>query len=244
MFKDTTQAEWPDLTEAADPYRGEENAPAAKDGPSYEFWVGMLAALCDDMTFGIAIVNRYREFLYVNLAAKQSLAEADGVYQSDKYLRSYAPEEEVELARCVEEASQGRRNWHVFKGPQRRFHIAFVPLWDKHREVVTGVALVFERPAVCNGISQRFFAEANGLTATEERLTGELCRVPDVADAAGTLDISISTARTHIKRILHKTGAPNLRALLLRLGMLPPISSSVELVSRQGAEGTAVERTG
>jgi len=241
MFKDT-QAGWGDSNDPAGTYRGDDGLLAAKEGPSYEFWVGMLAALCDDMTFGIAIVNRYREFLYVNLAAKQSLAEADGVYESDRYLRAYVPEEEMELARCVEEASQGRRNWHVFQGPQRRFHIAFVPLWDKGREVVTGVALVFERPAVCNGISQHFFALANGLTATEERMTGELCRVPDVADAADSLDITISTARTHIKSILHKTGAPNLRALLLRLGMLPPISSSVELVSRHGEESAPLER--
>ncbi len=85
---------------------------------------------------------------------------------------------------------------------------------------------------MCNGVSQHFFARANGLTPTEARVTGELCRAKDVSEAAETLHISVSTARTHVKNILHKTGEQNLRALLLRLGMLPPVSSRVELASR------------
>lgn len=192
----------------------------------------MLAALCDDITFGIAIVNRDAELLYVNLAARQCLGEADALLESGQRLRAAAPDDETALAHCVEAGFRGERNWHVFHGSRRSFNVAFVPLSDSLHEAVEGVALVFERPALCNGVSRHFFARANGLTTTEARLTGALCRSNDVAEAAENLHISVSTARTHVKNILHKTGAHNLRALLLRLGMLPPVSSRLELASR------------
>lgn len=64
------------------------------------------------------------------------------------------------------------------------------------------------------------------LTPTEARLAVAIAEGSTPAEAAGFLGISVLTARTHLKRIFHKT-ATTRQAELVRLVLaeLPPLSS-------------------
>ena len=67
---------------------------------------------------------------------------------------------------------------------------------------------------------------ALGLTASERRLVGHLCRGRPLEDAAGEAEVTISTARTYLKRIFAKTGTHRQSELVALLTALsPPVAT-------------------
>ena len=63
---------------------------------------------------------------------------------------------------------------------------------------------------------------ALGLTAAERRLAGHLCRGRPLEVAAAAAEVTISTARTYLKRIFAKTGANRQSQLVALLAALSP----------------------
>ena len=63
---------------------------------------------------------------------------------------------------------------------------------------------------------------ALGLTAAERRLVGHLCRGRPLEEAAGEAEVTISTARTYLKRIFAKTGTHRQSELVALLAALSP----------------------
>lgn len=63
---------------------------------------------------------------------------------------------------------------------------------------------------------------AIGLTPAERRLVGHLCRGRTLDEAAGEADVTISTARTYLKRVFAKTGTHRQGELVALLASLSP----------------------
>lgn len=61
------------------------------------------------------------------------------------------------------------------------------------------------------------FAEAHGITEAEQKLLTALARGQSVGQHAEELGISINTARTHMRRLLEKTGSQNQVDLVRKL---------------------------
>ena len=79
---------------------------------------------------------------------------------------------------------------------------------------------------------------AIGLTRAERRLVGHLCRGRALEDAAGEADVTISTARTYLKRIFAKTGTHRQSELVALLASLtPPVAVRGPLDIRVSSSG-------
>lgn len=63
---------------------------------------------------------------------------------------------------------------------------------------------------------------ALGLTQAERRLVGHLCRGRPLEEAAGEAEVTISTARTYLKRVFAKTGTHRQSELVSLLAALSP----------------------
>ncbi|MEW9623594.1 helix-turn-helix transcriptional regulator [Rhodanobacter geophilus] len=70
----------------------------------------------------------------------------------------------------------------------------------------------------------RLYQQAFGLTAAEARLADALAQGHSPQDHADRARVSIATVRTQIRALLSKTGAVNLRALVVLLASLPKAS--------------------
>ena len=82
-----------------------------------------------------------------------------------------------------------------------------------------------------SGILASALGPAHGLTPAEARLAEALMAGNCVRDAASLLEITEGTARTYLKRILHKTGACR-QSDLVRIvlsGLAPMFHTSVRI---------------
>jgi DNA-binding CsgD family transcriptional regulator len=82
-----------------------------------------------------------------------------------------------------------------------------------------------ERPVV-NGLSA--IAEAYGLTRSETRLLDRIVRGESLDEAATALNVAKTTSRTHMARILAKTGTRRQTALLALVHKLAPALHSTD----------------
>jgi DNA-binding CsgD family transcriptional regulator len=71
----------------------------------------------------------------------------------------------------------------------------------------------------------RLYQQAFGLTLAEARLADALAQGQGPQDYADRARVSITTVRTQIRSLLSKTGAVNLRALVVLLASLPKASN-------------------
>ena len=88
------------------------------------------------------------------------------------------------------------------------------------------IALFFERRAICDSGMFVFFARSHRLTRTEEQVLNLLCRSLSTPDIALTLDVAVSTVRSHVRSLCIKTGAKGARELINRIATLPPVGAT------------------
>jgi len=221
MFNDTPDCVLQVQEDRSSPFSaGPSNQPTAL--------IDLLTALCDELAFGAAVVDRSCRLIFSNLMARRLLTGGHHLFMNGDRLLTSSASDSQSLARIVERACAGRRQWHEFSTAASSLHVAFVPLAAGNEGAA---ALVFERLSLSSGTSAHFFARSRGLTATEERLMQALCESVDVEEAASALGMRVNTARTHVRSILQKTGERSLRSLLRKIGMLPPVSSRLEVLS-------------
>jgi DNA-binding CsgD family transcriptional regulator len=84
------------------------------------------------------------------------------------------------------------------------------------------VILFVSDPEVRITPSERLLSSLYGLTAAEAALAARLLEGQEVSEAAQSLRIGLPTARTHLSRILAKTGTRR-QAELLRLLLRGPV---------------------
>ena len=85
------------------------------------------------------------------------------------------------------------------------------------------VALIWLTKTVPQQNAARLCAQLFNLTLTEERLLARLIFEDELRDAAALLNISIHTARSHLKSIFRKTGRRSQGKLLMMIGQLAAI---------------------
>jgi DNA-binding CsgD family transcriptional regulator len=87
------------------------------------------------------------------------------------------------------------------------------------------IALVFTRRQLCEPLMLHHFARQHHLTGTEEAVLRHLCDQAELASAARSMGIAVSTVRSHMKSIAQKTGFHGMRALQAHLAALPPLAT-------------------
>ncbi len=192
-----------------------------------------LAALFDELSFGIAVVDLDGALLHASRAARMQLQARRGLRLAGEKLEAIFPEEAAALHKALAGAAAGRRCYLAFGRAADRLDVAVLPL-DLPGSAPSAAALVFEKSAGSGGLGLYFFAQAYGLTRCEQTVLNELCDGSSVIDAASRLGTSVHTSRTHVRNILQKTGQQNLRALIRRVGMLPPVGARFAIAHARG----------
>ena len=183
-----------------------------------------LAATLDEIDYGMLLLTDEVQAIHVNHAARAELDAAHPLQLLGNTLRARRPQDVLPLADALHAAARrGLRKLLTLGDGAQRISVSVVPLAlpDAASEQVTLVML--GKRQVCEVLSVQGFAHSHGLTAAEARVLAGLCRgVPPNGIALQT-GVKISTVRTQIGNIRHKTGAASIRALVQQVAVLPPL---------------------
>jgi DNA-binding NarL/FixJ family response regulator len=182
-------------------------------------------ALFDEFSFGVAIVGVAGNLLHASRAALMQLQACRGLRLAGGLVEAVSPVDAVALRQALSGAVAGRRSYLVLGAPAARLDVAFLPVSSNGCISPPAATLVFEKCTGSSGLGLYFFAQAYGLTRTEQFVLSELCEGISVVEVAQRKGSAVHTVRTHVRNILMKTNEANLRSLVRRVGLMPPIGA-------------------
>lgn len=188
----------------------------------------------DGLAIGVGVVAADGAILHANAAARAMMADADGPIRSKGgRLAARRPEATEELLAAVGAAQQdetrlGRQGIGVVLGSPARAEkpaVAHVlPLTGGRLRpglVPRAAAAVFVAPP-SGGTRLETVARTFGLTPAETRVVERLMTGETLVQAARSLGIAETTAKTHLSRILAKAGVARQAELLALVARLAP----------------------
>lgn len=215
MF-DTTTALAAALPMFSPAYRG----PERRSGPApVAQW---LAAMLDEIDYGMLLLADAGELLHANHAARRELGAGHPLQLAGRQLRAREAVDTARLHDALADAShRSLRRLLTLRAGDARVSIAVIPLGRSATLVVLGKRHLSER------ISVQLFARQHGLTPAEMRVLNGLCEGLDPREVAELHQVGLATVRTQVASIRAKTGADNIRDLVCQVAVLPPIVSSL-----------------
>ncbi|MBZ9854577.1 LuxR C-terminal-related transcriptional regulator [Mesorhizobium sp. CA13] len=162
---------------------------------------------------GVLIVAANGDILFANRAAEALLAEADGIRTEKTALRASRPADAAQLQRLIATAAEradaaggvmalGR------PGPRRPLSVLVAPLIIESTWFVTGrpAAIVFVAdPDSAPRTAQDQLRNLYRLTPAEAAVAMAIARGEGLQAVVDELDISLTTARTHLQHVFEKT---------------------------------------
>lgn len=209
------------------------------DSTSGVYWLGpdellaILTALLDGVAHGVAVVNGQAQVQVLNRAARAIMASRDGLSIVDGRLGVGATPANAVLQEAVAQAA-GR----TVAGVHHPAGVVAVPRPSGRAPYVLvieslaafgrgrgsklpvrdGLAVVIiNDPAMDCQVWTAELSDLFGLTQAESRLAAQIAAGLGAPEAAERLDISVNTARTHLKRVFAKTGTASQTELALLL---------------------------
>jgi DNA-binding CsgD family transcriptional regulator len=181
----------------------------------------------DALAVPIVLVDRASRIVHANRAARTLFSAGDSVRSERGVLRAASPEAAQRLDAAIARVAQPR----VRTGEAG--DVAFIPFADgrpafahvlpirsgavRRRIEPRAAAMVFITPSgEAAGLPLDAWAAAFGLTAAELRVLELMVEGHTVNGAAATLNVAVTTARTHLARLMQKTGTRR-QADLIRL---------------------------
>lgn len=189
--------------------------------------------LLDSLSAGIVLVAETGAILHANSAARRMLEHAEPISANAGRLGACEPATTERLQRLIaiaarEEAEIDGAGFEMplkgLSGEIATAHVLPLARGDLRTRLIPGaVAAVFVASgAEPSGHGLRAFAEAFGLTPGETRLLERLMQGDAISDAAQSLRIAKTTAKTHLSRVMAKTGTRRQTSLLALVHRLAP----------------------
>jgi DNA-binding CsgD family transcriptional regulator len=162
---------------------------------------------------GVLIVAADGAVLFANRAAESLLAEADGIKTEKSALRASAPAATVQFQRLISaaaERSEGAGGVMALPRPtpRRPLSVLVAPLTTESMWFMTSrpAAIVFVTdPDGAPTIAQDHLRILYRLTPAETAVAMAIARGAGLQAAADELEISLTTARTHLQHVFEKT---------------------------------------
>lgn len=189
-----------------------------------------LTGLYDQFSFGIAFVDMQQRLVYASRMAKERFSGNAGLTLVNMKIRAPTASDTAALHRAILTTRAGHRSCLAIGSNEGLIHLAVLPLDGTDEDPLA--VLIFEKRQVSDGLGLYFFARAHHLTGAEERLLAALCEGVSVSEAATNFGCAFNTARAHVRSVLLKTGLTSLRALIARVGNLPPLTTRVTSVPK------------
>ncbi|MFZ2652839.1 MAG: LuxR C-terminal-related transcriptional regulator [Burkholderiaceae bacterium] len=193
----------------------------------------VLSRLLDQIDYGMLLVTDSGAVRFANQQAWRELSRNGPLCIETGHLKTRLATDQETLRSALDEAARGLRRLVSLRYKGRALVVAVLPVAsdDADRESGEALALLtFGKRSPCETLSVDFFARSHGLTGAEARILQALCigkKPMEIADQSG---VAISTVRSHVRSIRLKTQSGNLRELVQRLAVLPPITSAMKAV--------------
>ena len=190
-----------------------------------------LAAVLDQLSVGVVPTDQGERIAHTNTAADSLLQDASAVYRSGDRLSARDPASARDLSKAIAVAAAGTTLDDAgsslivsLKGTADRDLVAWVLPLDRglRQEMAADfsarVAIFVRDMEDTSPFPAELFVRRYGITPAESRVMMLLVQGMTVSEIADNLGISIPTAKTHLARLLAKTGTSR-QADLVRLAM-------------------------
>jgi FixJ family two-component response regulator len=182
----------------------------------------------DRLSTGVFVVTRKGKVAYMNQAAAQTVAAGDGLSIGfDQVLRASTSEENNALQDIYLQLDDAPADSELLALSIERpslgaaLKLIFSPL-DDQNDTPEGQIIIFVTDPDRNLIpSAEMISRFFELTPTESRLARELIRGLRTEEIAVSMGVTLSSARTYLKRVMEKTGT-NRQVDLVRLLLSTP----------------------
>lgn len=178
-------------------------------------------AALEQFNQGVALIDRACRVSFANALAKAICGETDGLSLRGDELIGSAKPESARLSLALKGAVDGGQSasLRLERPSQRRpLSLLITPLkLPVGYPAMPSAMVVINDPERSAAPPRERLMQAYGLTAAEAGVAQLLLRGNDVASVARRLSISRETARTHLRRLLVKTGTHRQSDLMLVL---------------------------
>ncbi len=187
----------------------------------------------DTLPAAVVLFDEAGREQFGNRAARDLLARADGLLQDQGVLRCADAQETRALQQAIARAAgtgarhhDGDEDGVSISRPSGRkpLRVLVAPLHGAHLSELTHrcrAMAVITDPEHGPGTDLRMLQRLWGLTATEAQVASGLASGESLAEVAERLGVSHNTARTHLARVLDKTGAHRQQELVRLFAGLP-----------------------
>jgi DNA-binding CsgD family transcriptional regulator len=181
-----------------------------------------LAQTLDQVGRGMVLLTDGGKVLHANRLARLSLAGEAAVVLHEGELRTRNAKDTPRLQEALEAGEyRGLRRMLSFGEGAQRLTVAVLPLAPVGGRSALLVSL--PRPQRSEDLSLQCYARSHGLTAAETGVLEALFEGDKPLDIARRKGVQLSTVRTQISCIRHKTATRSIRELLGTVAALPPM---------------------
>ena len=198
--------------------------PVAANDSAAADWARCLTLMLDQFGYGALLLDGDHRVRLANQAARSELAGSHPLQLAEGRLVARTRADAVPLHEALQAANgRGTRDLLLLGSGEQRVSVTVLPLGPQALDGGPATVLLLGRRRVCDHLSVQFFARTRGLTPTETRVLELLCSGVPPARIAELQGVRISTIRTQIGGIRHKTGARSIREVVNRVALLPPM---------------------
>ncbi len=219
----------------------EDNLPSAAGavGAGSGLELNLLRAVLNQVDYGLAvIVADTHQVLFANSPALAALhpdnPQKTGLCVTRGLMCVRHPADSEQFNLALQRTKVGQRGLLHLGGPARQATRDAAPGADASVAVMplstAGYALLaFAKPQMCDTTTVTLFARERGLTNAEGQVLAQICKGLRPQQIATRQGVQVSTVRTQLRAIRHKTASDSVRELVEKVSVLPPISLNIAL---------------
>jgi DNA-binding CsgD family transcriptional regulator len=183
-----------------------------------------LSLSLDHVGRGMLLVGEGGQVLHANRLARLALDEQHPLQLVGGRLQARSARDAAALDAALDGAV--RRNLRrLLCLADGALPVAVLPL---EAEGASAALLSLPREALARDLALQGFARQHGLTEAEAAVLEALAAGDTPGEIAQRKGVCLSTVRTQINQVRHKTGARSIRALVERVAALPPMMAVVQ----------------
>ena len=197
-----------------------------------------LMRVFDEIDYGMLIIDVRGGILHANHLARHELSNGRIVRSLGNHLMGSSARFSAQIQEAVDAAFRGQRGLVMMQADGRELSLAFTPLTHPLEIDAPSVLVLMSRQNRCDNLAVSMFAQALGLSRSEEAVLVGLCRGLEIGDIARLHKVAESTVRSQIKTLRIKAGVSSIRALLQRVNSLPPVVPSLHVITPMSHNAT------
>ena len=186
--------------------------------------IGELGQILDHVATPLLVVDAHARIQHGNAAARACLARSDALRDCDGRLVAARPDEHralvAAITQCVQTTDNAPLALELSRDVAAPLGVLVLPFGEAGLD--RALVLIHDVEAVA-AIDATWLQQLCGLTGTERILVEALAAGLTVQEFAASRDCSEHTARSHLKRVLEKTGARRQPELVRMVASAPAL---------------------